>query len=125
MSNEDWIKLEDGRLRCGMMIVCHICSEQIPCQFSTSDNIFRIHPCECCREKKEKRPDFCKLREGDLLIIDYKSEKQHLGYFYKFHCREAFEVHSTNDYEWSFNVETSEVKKITRINLETQTFEEI
>jgi hypothetical protein len=80
----------------------------------------------------EKRPDFGKLNIGDKLIIeimpnDSKGSKviEYFGYFQGISEANMFEI-SINTYSFIGDcISVSRVKKITRINIEKQTFEEI
>lgn len=81
------------------------------------------------RPLPENKPDFGKLKEGDPLIVQFSyglttlltfikidnAEYPFLGYFYSPSAHEVISARSPLD----------EIKKITRINLEKQTFEEI
>jgi len=120
-------------------ILCKECDEPLGFEFLTSDSIFRIHPCDNCfdyfkvkDEIPEKRPDFGKLNIGDKLIIeimpnDSKGSKviEYFGYFQGISEANMFEI-SINTYSFIGDcISVSRVKKITRINIEKQTFEEI
>lgn len=73
----------------------------------------------------EKRPDFSKLNNGDLIVV----ENNICGYVISI-SKDLDTVTigyiKSNDYmKHSFHCEYFENKKITRINIEEQTFEEI
>lgn len=84
------------------------------------------------RPIQEKRPDFGKLNIGDKLIIeimpnDSKGSKviEYFGYFQGISEANMFEI-SINTYSFIGDcISVSRVKKITRINIDKQTFEEI
>ena len=71
----------------------------------------------------EKRPDFSRLRKGDIVVIEYSTHKKDVDGLY------PIKIHSMNDIviysETSGNYLFEGIKKITRINLENETFEEI
>ena len=75
------------------------------------------------RPIKEKRPDFSKLRDGDIIVLEYITHKKDVNRIY------PIKVHSMNERvifsETSGNFLFTGIKKITRINLEEQKFEEI
>jgi hypothetical protein len=81
------------------------------------------------RPISEKRPDFSRLRNGDLLMIYSKNEAHKSGFLFDIRKdgrhEELLMTHyqECRSYGWFKN--TDEIKKITRINLEHKTFEEI
>lgn len=83
---------------------------------------------KCWRNIQDKRPDFEKLKEGDLINIEYFHPKEGIliysGYFYKF-CGGMFVLSILHRKGHTESFYSGQVKKITRINLETKEFEEI
>lgn len=78
------------------------------------------------RHIKEKRPDFGKLREGDFIAIETNNRicNMAVGFFCGFDIDGdlMIGIQKSNHHEAIYR---SEIKKITRINLETREFEEI
>jgi len=74
------------------------------------------------RPIQEKRPDFSKLREGDLLRVFWDSNKS----FGKFDEIDSFDFMIIDQSSCcKLHIKINDIKKITRINLEEQKFEEI
>lgn len=78
------------------------------------------------RPNPEKRPDFSKIKQGDLILVDPKNTPVlvvgYLNNIYdKFLYLNMTSILSSKNYE----ILKEEIKKITRINLESKTFEEI
>jgi len=70
------------------------------------------------RPIQEKRPDFSKLNSGDLIQFELDNGEKVLGLLEKFKGSELI-------LETSYGYGLDSIKKITRINLEEQKFEEI
>lgn len=85
------------------------------------------------RYPKQKRPDFGKLREGDLIVVDgiYSGfiesiEDQYIGLGSFSETKKAiFIVSKKGSYHPKELLFIDKIKKITRLNLETREFEEI
>lgn len=85
-------------------------------------------PVESWRPIKEKRPDFGKLREGDLIIVEWKYEKNNginisAGFIYAINY--YIEISTWKKGHDKNHIIKDCIKKITRIDLETREFEEI
>lgn len=87
---------------------------------------FRLKQITHWRPIPEKRPDFSKLRNGDLIVIEYSERRESYTFFVsgfdKSHLNGMLGDHLSGG-EYNFYVE--DIKKITRINIENHTFEEI
>ena len=77
------------------------------------------------RPIQEKRPDFGKLKNGDLVIIENVDGFKQAGFFVKIFYSDQFQMSYKSDQSNYFYVKFEKCKKITRINIEKQTFEEI
>lgn len=84
------------------------------------------------RHIKKRKPDFNNLKKGDLIVVEWENDNKEngkqVGFFYKKEppCIETFQFiydDGTESRPEPLNIEV--IKKITRINLETKTFEEI
>jgi len=75
--------------------------------------------------KREKRPDFGKLNIGDLIVINYNNGDKVTGFYKKIDDRFIELKPFMNDTERNFISVHTGIKKITRINTEDKTFEEI
>jgi hypothetical protein len=76
----------------------------------------------------EKLPDFSKLKEGDFLHVEWQNEKRILvsvsiGKFDEIDSCGFFIIKSSDCCR--FHIKINDIKKITRINIEDKTFEEI
>jgi hypothetical protein len=75
------------------------------------------------KKLKEKRPDFSKLKEGDLIVIIPKHHNKYFaGYIISLDDDSVQITIGNKDYQ---GFHESFIKKITRINLEEKTFEDI
>ncbi len=81
------------------------------------------------REIPEKRPDFSKLNEGDLINIEEVGGENICAYFIKI-CSNSHKefidltIRKKSDSTWT-TICVEFIKKITRINIAEKTFEEI
>ncbi len=103
--------------------------------FCDDNNIYRIPEIEGWRPIKERKPDFGKLKKGDLIYLKTK-EDEYSGFFLKIsicNYSDVGEVKYINVKPAAIYtclgseqpIELSFIKKITRINIEDKTFEEI
>ncbi len=77
------------------------------------------------RPLQEKRPDFSKLNYGDLVAILYHEREDLYVCFFKKLTEEFFIAACHESTGKTIDFPIRNIKKITRINLEKQTFEEI
>ena len=148
MKETEWVKFGDELPKLGKTIEVlkdngeligniqgKICYNGSGIDFKSLDFIresINIHRLSGWRYQSEKRPDFSKLQDGDLLVIE--EENIRVGYFRK------IEIEEEDDNDKSLYIDLSQckdvddggafiplykIKKITRINLEEKTFEEI
>lgn len=75
----------------------------------------------------EKRPDFSKLRKGDLVILELDYDRDSKVGYVMYLGHDALSTTRYKFMEGCSAIENAyfEIKKITRINLEEKTFEEI
>ena len=77
------------------------------------------------RPLPEKRPDFGKLREGNLIAISYYERNQiYVGFFNNYFDDDYIEISSHKNGS-GITFCKKKINKITKINLEEQKFEEI
>src|SRR5688500_5705106 len=73
----------------------------------------------------EKRPDFSKLRNADFIFLEFKSGRKSSAFFDCIAQEEYMILRVSTSSIATMEESLKEIKKITRINLEEQTFEEI
>lgn len=73
------------------------------------------------RQIKEKRPDFSKLKYGDILAVEFIDDNRIIGSTFR-GIREDIDIITLGG---GADHRISCIKKITRINLKEKTFEEI
>jgi len=95
----------------------------------TNNDYFNIKYITHWRYRQEKHPDFCRLNFRDYIVIDFSLNKitfeKYSGWFSE--IKEDFLYLSGRDSLFIdvYAVDLKYIKKITRINLEEKTFEEI
>jgi hypothetical protein len=84
---------------------------------------YRVYDVVRWRYPIEKRPDFSKLMDGDFIIIEYpiRNDGNDGKYFVRFSSSNENVIFTKS----SGNYLIEGIKKITRINIEKQIFEEI
>lgn len=89
----------------------------------SEQGIANVKRCKYWRPIKEKRPDFSKLKKDDILLLKYRGCENTPDDIYpvRFSSMNDKGIFTYN----SGNHVKDLIKKITRINLEEQTFEEI
>lgn len=142
MKENEWISTRDAMPGIGCVVKIMYQGDELTSEFyySNSKNklVFyyndhvHIDPENVSQWKKipEKRPDFSKLKEGDLVILSTKkSDSFIVGYIVeKTIDYDSFAINPCNKVHYSgscYTFRNNAITKITRINLEKQTFEEI
>ena|ERR1700720_2753441 len=103
------------------------CSERVYFEFEDiNGNI--MNKITHWRYIEERKPDFSKLNEGDFIHIEYYKFKdiifKEFGYLYKIVPDNALYITSLEG-SLGLQIILENIKKITRIDIEKQTFEEI
>jgi hypothetical protein len=141
MNENDWISVDDslpginkevvfkfiddqtciGKIKRGSV---NIVNKLFAC--NSDDNLLALGNITHWRQIPEKLPDFSRLNNGDLIIIYCKNNADSkVGIIVQFEdgCLETTRYLDSRGQ--IINNAISEIKKITRINLEDKTFEEI
>lgn len=129
MKENEWINVED-RLP-GINTVVELKAKTLEkdgfdFQYSAAlSELKTIHHIKCWRHIQEKRPNFSKLRKDDFIQIERECKKWKMfgGFVYGFDSNGNLLI-GTAKGSWSRSTSLEYIKKITRINLEEQTFEE-
>lgn len=79
------------------------------------------------QEEKQNIPNFEKLKEGDLIFVNWVSDKEYheVGFFIDIVYNSIKLKTGNNMEEYFLSASLTDIKKITRINIEKHTFEEI
>lgn len=138
IANEGWIRVsyELPRLNVGVEVKFRNNEVSTGKLIHSSNHFFWSVDCphtlevEAWRTIPEKCPDFRKLRDGDFIRIEYKNTDFFMVGYIVADTRDddSFSIHPANKEKYSercFTQFKEKIKKITRINIEEKTFEEI
>jgi hypothetical protein len=121
----------EGNKQPNIIISCGKCYKNLGNIYEISEHgaIFNVS-CISCLEQ-EKKPDFSKLKEGDFIVIDLNyANIPYAGFFLKIENEMRILVfhkscHGKGCSMCHAGILLTGIKKITRINIDKQTFEEI